>query len=293
MINVILLLTAIILMIGSLFYSVIIALTGNKKKFKMSFHIISLLISTISVVIPTYSSMDFSDLVNFDLVKTVSVNSIISAYPDSPFTVRYTLDGTPPSKNSRLYTDDGITVRKEDIEENVFTIYYQIGIGDLFYFPKVYTREYKVNSAIELYPQKLSTPPKEELVDIDKRLVFGKLTIDDKKGSTDIIDGDISTKQEFKPSINYRHTITFSESNKKDFSRIYLYQNGINKIDITIDNKHEYFCKFNYSDDKKSGLFEVDFIDNIPVNSNITFNIYSSQDHYSISDIWFDYYITQ
>ena len=44
---------------------------------------------------------------------------------------------------------------------------------------------------------------------------------------------------------------------KKDFSKIYLYQDSISRIDMTIDNKKFYCCKFDYSGYKKTyGLFE-------------------------------------
>ena len=294
MINFFLLMTAIILMIASLLYSIIIAITGNKKKSKISLRIISQIVTIISVIIPTYSSMDFSEMVTFDFNKNVYINTIISANAESPFTIKYTLDGTHPAKKGQIYNGEGITVKEEYTEDNTFTIYYQIGIKNLFYFSKVYTKEYNVNPAIELHPERIYNPRQQELPDIDSRLIFDKLTIDDKNGSfDDVIDGDISTKHDFKRSINNHHTIIFSESNKKDFSKIYLYQDSISRIDMTIDNKKFYCCKFDYSGYKKTyGLFEIDFVDSIPVNSSIKFDIYSDKDNYSVSDIWFDYYIT-
>lgn len=283
---------SVISMFIGLLYCIVLAFKNKRKKLKMTVPIVTLLFGIISFVIPIYNSMDFSDAIRFDSNKTVSLNSNIYAYPDYPLTIRYTLDGTAPSKNSRLYTDEGIKVKKEDIQDDSLIIYYQIGIGESFYFSKVYTQEYKVSTAIELHPKSLSKPPEEKLAAIDERLVFYQLTIDGQKGSTEIIDGDILTKQEFQPSLTRYHTITFSKPNKNDFSKIYLYQQGITKLDIIIDDKYNYFCKFD-SDSEKSHLFEIDFMENIPVQSSIKFEVYSSQNDYSISDIWFDYYFTQ
>ena len=281
------------IMIISLLYCIFLALGGKKKNAKMLLPIFAFIIGLIESSISIYSSMDFSDIAQFDFSKTTSVNSIIHAYPTSPFTIRYTLDGTLPSKNGLLYTQNGITVRKEDTQDDSFVIYYQIGINDSFYFSKVYTQEYQVGSMIKLYSKKLSSPPEEKWVDIDEKLVFSKLTVDNKKGSFDLIDGNVNTKQKFQHSIIKYHTIVFSESNKKDFSKIYLFQKGISRIDISVDDQFDYFCEFDAPDIKTSGLFEINFSENVSVNSNIKFKIYSSQNDYSISDIWFDYYITQ
>ena len=126
-----------------------------------------------------------------------------------------------------------------------------------------------------------------------EKLIFSKLTVDNKKGSSDLLDGDVNTKQEFQHSVIKYHTIVFSESNKKDCSKIYLFQKGISRIDISVDDQFDYFCEFDTTDIKTSSLFEIDFSENVNVNSNIKFKIYSSQNDYSISDIWFDYCIMQ
>ena len=71
------------------------------------------------------------------------------------------------------------------------------------------------------------------------------------------------------------------------------FQKGISRIDISVDDQFDYFCEFDTTDIKTSSLFEIDFSENVNVNSNIKFKIYSSQNDYSISDIWFDYCIMQ
>ena len=286
-------LTTIVIVIFLFFYCIHLMLTEKRKKYKIFIPIIALLISGIDLIISIYGYTDFSDIAKLERGKTTHINSIIHANPDFPFTIRYNFDGQYPDKNGFLYTSDGITVHKEDSQDNIFTIYYQIGISDGFYFPKIYIQEYQVKPGIELYPNRLDEPPEEKWIENDQKLVFSKLTINNKNGSSDIIDGNINTKLDFEHSILNHQTIVFSQSNKNHFSKIYIYQKGISSMDISIDDKHKYFCQFDQEDTKTSGLFEIYFLENISVNSNITFELYSSYDNYSISDIWFDYYITQ
>lgn len=284
-------------MIFCLFYCIYILLKKDWEKNNMAIPIISLIVAILAFIFMVGTSIDFSDLVTLDNSKYVFLNSTVYAYSNPFVTIRYTLDGSSPYKNGILYTDEGIHIKKEDVKDDSFVVSYQIGISNLLYFSKVYTKEYTVSSAVELYPKIISDSDyiiMEGAKDIDSKvIIFHNSTIDENESGECIIDGDSSTKKEFTPSINHSHTIVFSEPNNTDFSKLYICQQGIRQIKITIDDTYNYFCKFDPNANINScNLFEIDFAEDIPIQSTIKLEVYSSENYYSINDIWFDYYIT-
>ena len=254
----------------------------------------SIVIFVISFISANLLPFDYSNIVTFENTKYVFINSIVHAHCEPLFTIRYTLDGSHPSENGILYTEDGINVQKENVEEDCFTVTYQIGIGELYYFPKTYVKEYKVAPRIKLYPElKSNYPIKIASEDTNNEMIiFHKVSVDGNDINKKIVDGDINTKQAFDPSKISFHTIEFSEPNSISFSKMYLSQSGIDQINITVDDTHRYICDFDsVANINGCNTYEIDFTEKVSIKSNLKIEVSSSNNHYSVNDIWFDYYL--
>lgn len=279
-----------IILFSCLIYCIVFWIKKDQEKFNISIPAMTLLVAIISSITSTFFYTDFSDLAPFYSSDDVYINSIIYAYPEPFFTIRYTLDGSSPAKNGVLY-DNGIIVSKENVINNKLTISYQIGLGDMFYFSKIYNQKYTVSDAVQLSPKSVSEYKTKNGND-QNVIVFGKCIIDDLKNGDSIIDGNEDTTEKFDKSINHTHIIKYSKPNNIPFSKLYIRQQGITQMKINIDNKYPYFCNFDNIDDAESNtLFEVDFNEKIPIQSFIKIEVSSSKSNYSVSDIWFDYYL--
>ena len=171
------------------------------------------------------------------------------------------------------------------------TISYQIGMGDIFYFSKIYNQKYTVSDAVQLYPKSVSEYKTKNGND-QNVIVFGKCIIDDLKNGDRIIDGNEDTIEKFDTSLNHTHIIKYAKPNHIPFTKLYIRQRGITQMKINIDNKYSYFCEFeNVADVENCNLFEVDFNEKISIRSFIRIEVSSSKSDYSVSDIWFDYYL--
>ena len=225
------------ILFSCLIYCIVFWIKKDLKKFKISIPAMTLIVTIISLFFT-----DFSDLVPFYSSDDVFLNSTIYAYPESFFTIRYTLDGSSPAKNGVLY-DDGIIVRKENVINDKLTISYQIGMGDIFYFSKIYNQKYTVSDAVQLYPKSVSEYKTKNGND-QNVIVFGKCIIDDLKNGDRIIDGNEDTIEKFDKSLNHTHIIKYAKPNHIPFTKLYIRQRGITQMKINIDNKYSYFFDF-------------------------------------------------